>query len=100
MEIDLNNPNEFTIDNFRKLIASENDEVSTQFRITESGKLFLSKDVGNRNLDGIVFRLETNGAGNGYVGLKASRDDNWVNRVFTVVRKNWPNPQGTYSDDF
>ena len=62
MKINLNDSNDFTVENVRKLIASEDDTVHTQFRVTKDGYLFLSKDVGNRNLDGIVFRLETTAA--------------------------------------
>lgn len=100
MEINLNDPNDFTKENIKKLIASENDSVHTQFRVTNKGVLFLSKDVGNQNLEGIVFRIETNCAGNGYVGEKASMDENWVNRIYTVFNSNWPNPKHNYTDVF
>ena len=100
MTIDLNNPTEFTIDNLRKLIASEDDSVHTQFRVTNKGILFLSKSVGNKDLDGILFRLETNGAYNGYVGTEAANNDNWVTRIYEVVKKNYPNPTGNYIDNF
>ncbi|MES2592201.1 MAG: hypothetical protein V4608_09975 [Bacteroidota bacterium] len=100
MKINLKDPNDFTIDNLRKLIASEDDSVHTQFRVTTDGYLFLSRIVGNQKLDNIAFRLETNGSNNGYVGKKAASNDNWVNRVFKVVSKNWPQPSSTYIDDF
>ncbi|WPR76019.1 hypothetical protein [Algoriphagus sp. NG3] len=100
MKINLNDPKEFTVENVRTLIASEDDTVHTQFRVTKDGFLFLSQDVGNRNLEGIVFRLETNGAFNGYVGENASMDDSWVTRVFNVVNENWPKPKFPYCDNF
>ncbi|WP_439516273.1 hypothetical protein [Sediminibacterium sp.] len=100
MQIDLNNPIEFTLENVRKLIASEDDSVHTQFRVTTEGILFLSKFVGNRNLEGILFRLETNGAHNGYVGEEAAKNDEWVTRVFEAIKNNYPNPIGRYIDDF
>ncbi|MEB2785505.1 hypothetical protein [Algoriphagus persicinus] len=100
MKINLNDPKEFTVENVRTLIASEDDTVHTQFRVTKDGFLFLSQDVGNRNLEGIVFRLETNGAFNGYVGENASKDDSWVTRVFNVVNENWPRPKSLYCDNF
>ena len=100
MRINLNVPSEFTIENLRKLIASEDDTVSTQFRVTEDGYLFLSKKVGNQSLSGIVFRLETNCATNGYVGIKASQNTNWVNRIYKVIKHNWPNPESDYTDVF
>lgn len=100
MEINLNDPEDFTLENVRKLIASEDDTVHTQFRVTKNGKLILSRTVGNRNLDDILFRLETNGAFNGYVGAKAAENDGWVTRIFNVIKKNWPEPEDSYIDRF
>ncbi|NEU09786.1 hypothetical protein GZH53_15775 [Flavihumibacter sp. R14] len=100
MEIDLNNPGEFTLESLAELIASEDDSKDTQFRVTKSGILYLSKEVGNTNLEDTAFRLETNGAGNDYVGEEASKDLEWVTRVYNVISKNWPNPKTPYSDDF
>ncbi|RIW12162.1 hypothetical protein D0X99_19595 [Algoriphagus lacus] len=100
MKINLNDPKEFTIDNVKALIASEEDNVHTQFRVTQDGFLFLSKDVGNRKLEGIIFRLETNGAFNGYVGENAAKDESWVARVFNVINENWPRPKSPYCDNF
>jgi len=68
MKINLNNPNEFNLEAVSQLIATEDDSVNTQFRVTEDGMLHLSRDYGNKNLEGIIFRIETNIAGNGYVG--------------------------------
>src|SRR5690606_22727333 len=100
MEINLSDPEDFTIENVRKLIASEDDTVHTQFRVTKTGKLVLARTVGNKHVDDILFRLETNGAFNGYVGIKASQNDHWVNRVYNVVKKNWPKPTSSYIDVF
>lgn len=100
MKINLNDPQDFTKDNLKKLIASEDDSVNTQFRVDSKGFLFLSEDVGNSNLEDIVFRLETNVSGNDYVGIKASEDDGWVDRIFQVISQNWPNPKGSYCDNF
>lgn len=100
MRINLNDPKEFTLENVRKLIASGDDSVNTQFRVTNDGYLFLSHSVGNRDLEGIKFRLETNGAYNGYVGEDAAKHEAWVTRIYEVVKKNWPNPISTYIDTF
>lgn len=100
MRINLNNPDDFTMESIQKLIASEDDTVNTQFRITNDGYLILSKDTGSENLQNIVFRLETNIAGNDYVGISASEDLNWVKRVYDVIEKNWPTPESPYCDDF
>ena len=98
MRIDLKNPKEFTKENLKKLIASENDSVNTQFRVTNDGILFLSKIVGNKELDDILFRLETNVMGNGYVGKTASENEIWVTRIYNVVNKNWPDSESSYID--
>ena len=100
MRINLNDPEEFTTENLQKLIASEDDSVNTQFRVTDDGFLFLSRIVGNKGLEGIKFRLETNSAYNGYVGQEASENSNWVNRIYTAIKINWPNPITTYIDIF
>jgi hypothetical protein len=98
MRINLNNTGEFTIESLKKLIASEDDSVNTQFRVTNDGYLFISKVVGNKELDEIKFRYETNGMGNGYVGKKASEDEIWVNLIFNSVNENWPNPSSSFID--
>ncbi|MEZ5031562.1 MAG: hypothetical protein R2787_09180 [Saprospiraceae bacterium] len=100
MKIDLKDPNGLTIENVRALIESGNDSEHSQFRCTETGIMFLSTDVGADNLDGILFRLETNSANGGYVGKEASEDEVWVNRIYTAFKKHWPIPEDTYIDDF
>ena len=96
MRINLNDPKDFTIENVRKLIASHDDTVHTQFRVTKDGYLFLSEYVGYQNLDGILFRLETNSSYNGYVGQKGAANERWVKRIYEAVRKNWPHPSSSY----
>lgn len=100
MRIDIKEEEEFTIESVKELMRSVDDSKMTQYRVTEDGYLFLSEDVGNRNLDGILFRLETNGAFGGYAGPNAANDESWVERVFNVVKKNWPHPESTYIDNF
>ena len=100
MKINLKNPIEFTIDNLKLLIASGEDTTNTQYRVTKDGYLIISQDVGNQNLNNILFRLETNVMGNGYVGKPASEDDLWVERIYNVVKQNWPEPNSTYIDNF
>lgn len=100
MRINLNQPNNFSIDNLKLLMKSEDDTVHTQFRVTKDGYLFLSKDVGNKNLENILFRLETNIMGNGYVGHEAIENSDWVKRIYKAINDNWPNPTSTYIDTF
>lgn len=86
MEIDLNNPAEFTKESVRQLIASGDDSSHTQLRITKDGKAFLSKKVGADNIVGIAFRLETWIKGNGYVGPEAAKDDEWIERLYEGMK--------------
>jgi len=100
MKINLNDPSDFTLENVKKLIASGDDSIDTQFRVTTDGFLFISTSVGTEDLDGILFRLESNVAFNGWVGKDASEDEEWVERIFEAVKKNWPSPNDDYIDDF
>ena len=65
MRINLNNTGEFTIESLKKLIASEDDSVNTQFRVTNDGYLFISKVVDDNELAEIKFRYDTNRKGRG-----------------------------------
>ncbi|MCF5837862.1 hypothetical protein [Aeromonas veronii] len=100
MQIDLNNPLDFTIQNVAALIASKDDSVHRQLRVTNAGIAYLSDIVGNQNITGLAFRLETWCAGNNYVGIAASQDNDWVSRIYNVLELNWPNPTDTYIDIF
>jgi hypothetical protein len=100
MRINLNDPNDFTLENVKKLIASKDDSKHRQIRVSTDGYAYVSDDYGNLNLDGVVFRLETFNAHNDYLGEQAAEDKTWVQRVYNVLRQNWPNPIIAYSDDF
>ena len=100
MTIDLNDPLKFTVDNVRKLIASGNDRSHSQLRVSETGIAYLSDTVGGDQIDDLAFRLETFSAGRDYVGEAASRDEEWVERVYKALKDNWPNPTSTYIDLF
>lgn len=91
MRINVNDPAEFTLENLRKLMADGDDSTNTQYRVTKDGYLFLSKDVGAQNLDGISLRFETNGAYNGYTGPRAAENARWIERIYNAVKERWPN---------
>lgn len=94
--LDLTKP--FTVDDVRRLIASKDDSQARQIRVTKEGIAFLSDAVGSRDLDNILFRLETLDAGNGYTGVSAAKDDNWVRFVHERLLSNWPKPSSSYID--
>jgi len=100
MQIDLNNPNEFTLENISKLIASKDDSKHRQLRVTKAGKAYISDDVGCDNLQDITFRFEIFCKGNDYFGERASKDTKLVTRIFDALKKNWPNPKYSFIDRF
>ena len=100
MQIQLNDPNQFTLENVRKLIASGDDSTHTQLRVTKNGIAYLSDIVGAEDIDGLAFRLETLLAGSDDVGQNAAKDDHWVKKIFECLQSNWPKPTSSYIDRF
>ncbi len=98
MQIDLTDPQQFTLETVRQLIAAGDGAVHNQLRVSRDGRAWLSTVVGGAQLDGLLFRLETWAAGSGCVGSVAAEDDRWVNQVFNALRNNWPKPAGDYID--
>ena len=90
MQINLNHP--FTTGDVKKMIASKDDSQRRQLRVTSDGIAFLSDEIGNINIDDLAFRVEIWLIGSRYTGEEAANDPNWVSRVETVLRSNWPNP--------
>ena len=100
MRIDLSQPGALTLASVAALIASKDDSQARQIRVSVGGEAYLSDDVGHKNLTNVLFRLETLDAGNGYVGLQASKDQEWVGRIFAALDRHWPTPASSYIDFF
>ncbi|HWD32178.1 hypothetical protein ACIKP7_21110 [Pseudomonas caricapapayae] len=98
MQIDLNNPEQFTLEAVRSLLAAGSNAVHNQLRVNRGGIAWLSQVVGGRELEGLAFRLETWAAGSGCVGEQAAADERWVLQVFNVLQRNWPTPSSDYID--
>lgn len=98
MQLDLNDKNNLTLESIAKLLASKDDSQSRQLRVTKDGIAYLSDEIGNINIDGLAFRLETWDRGNGYTGIEASKDTKWVQQVHKDLNANWPNPKSSYID--
>ena len=98
MQIDLKDPNALTMESVAALIASKDDSEHRQIRVSTDGIAYLSDDVGNSNLEGVLFRLETYNEGNGYVGPEAAADEKHVRSVHDDLRDNWPKPKSSYID--
>lgn len=99
-QIDLNIPGALSLESVAALIASKDDSAHRQLRVTEKGIAFLSDEVGNTNIDGLAFRLETWSAHNGYVGEDASQDSKMMERIYNCLKNNWPHPSDSYIDQY
>lgn len=100
MQLNLNDPTQFTIEGVRQLLASKDDSENRQLRVPHDGIAFISDKIANIDTEELCFRLETWDRGNGYVGLSASQDEEWVKRIYTCLAKNWPTPKSSHIDFF
>ena len=98
MTINLNDPEDITVDKVGQFLGSCDDSENRQIRVTQGGIAFISDTVGRMNTEGIAFRLETFCGGNDYLGKEASKDGEWVERIYNVLKKNWPKPSAEFID--
>jgi hypothetical protein len=98
MTINLNNREDKTLEKIREFIASCDDSIPRQIRVTSGGIAFISDTTGGESIEGLAFRLETYDAGNSYLGVEASQDDKWVKEVLDILTENWPTPKASYID--
>lgn len=99
MQIDLKDPGQFTQAQVRQLIASGQDSVHNQLRVSAEGTAYLSTAaVGGVAIEGLCFRFETWAAGSGCVGAIAACDDVWVRQIFNALGEHWKNPGQDYID--
>lgn len=89
MRINVKDPSEFTVEAVRRLVASKDDSQHRQLRVSEDGYLYLSDVIGNLQLEGTRFTLETTLAGNDYTGKNAAADDDYVTSIYDTVKKHW-----------
>lgn len=88
-KIDLNNPDEVTLENVQKLIASKDDTDFHQIRVTFGGVAFVSDDYGNTNAENFALCYETFDRGTSNLGVEASQNEEWVSRVFNRLSTDW-----------
>lgn len=99
MQIELNKPENLTLDAVRQLLAGASDDEHTQLRVSRAGIAYISSGVvGGVEIDGLLFRLETWAKGSGYVGIVAASDEVWVMQIFNALKQNWPRPSSDYID--
>lgn len=100
--INLKDPEQITVENVRRMIASGDDSEHSQLWVSEDGLAYVARGVvGDGRIEGLLFRSEeTFFAGNGYVGPEAAGDPEWVRRIYEDLKKlqkayedlktNWP----------
>jgi hypothetical protein len=99
VQIDLKDPEKFTLEAVRDLLACASDDEHTQLRVTKDGIAYISSGVvGGADVQGLLFRLETWAKGSGYVGKIAASDEVWVMQIYNALKENWPNPPFDYID--
>jgi hypothetical protein len=94
MKLDISKPENLTEENVASLLASADDSDHRQLRVKEDGTTYIA---GPNEDDGTVhlFVFETWRLGSNQVGTKAAVNDEWVRRITTALRENWPNPIST-----
>ena len=100
MTINLNDPKQVTLENVCKFIASVDDSIDRQIRVTDGGIVFISDTFGGDNIEGILFRVETFHRGGGHFGQNAAKEDKWVKRIHAMLKRHWPTPGAAYIDIF
>ena len=83
--LNLNDPKQFILDGVKELIASKDDSEDRQLRVTKFCLADLSNTVGSDDKEG-------------FVGVKASNDTEWVSRIYDALRKNCLTPTKYYID--
>lgn len=99
MQIDLKDPEQFTLMAVRQLLAGGQDSVHNQLRVTRDGIAYLSTAaVGGVAIEGLMFRFETWATGSGCVGAVAACDEVWVRQIYTALGEHWSHPGQDYID--
>ena len=89
MRLNINDPKEFTVPNFARLLASKDDSQHRQLRVSKDGYVYLSDVIGNLEIDDVKFAFESWMQGNGYCGLEAAADAKYVADEYEMVRVAW-----------
>lgn len=84
-KINLNNSEEFTVEGIRKLIASVDDSIDRQFRITLDGYAVITDHDGPEDMEFYAARSGTWEAGNRNSGAIAALDTDRMEYIYQVV---------------
>ena len=104
MTINLNNPNDLTFANVRRLLSAGRDDIDLELRVRDDGIVFLSDVTGPEHMDGICFRIgdaNMNAHDKEYIGpdAMAVTDDKLVDQVLRTIAKYWQmKPQSRFAE--
>lgn len=88
MYIDFNDPEQITMGDVQKIIASDDDSQNSQIRVSKDGRVYIDHVCfGEERLEGVLFRSETYGEGNGYLGPEAAEDPAYVREVHQDLKQ-------------
>ncbi len=88
----------FTIEQCRELFREADDSEYNQVRIDLNGEVYISKDIGGENLEGVKCRFESFIAGNEYVGPKAAKDEKYILKQYERIKLAWEKDLTGYID--
>lgn len=82
---------ELSIQQVRSLVSNADDRQNNQVRVDDGGSVYVSRQaaIGNRELDGVRFKLETFVRGNDYVGPRAASDARHVSVLYEKITRAW-----------
>jgi uncharacterized protein YxjI len=87
--LQIDDPEDFTIENIKKLIASKDDSKTRQLRVAKAGLIYLSDFhmPPDDSIHALVYETWIRGAD--YCGKAASEDSHWVSEVYNWLQKDW-----------
>ena len=81
------NAKTLTIQQLQLLIRDANPEVHNQIRIDKQGFIYISEIVGNCERENVKFAFETFCANNGYVGITAANDLEYIKETYRWIQE-------------
>lgn len=83
-----------TKEDFRLLIANADDSLDNQIRIKENGDIIMysaTPDKYQPDTQNYKLRSDAMHAGNGYVGIEASKDEKYISTFYNNLIEAWEN---------
>ncbi len=87
-----------TIEQFRSMIANASDEIDHQLRVFYGGYVYISKKIASEDITGLKFMWETYDATNGYTGVIAASDEDYIAEMYNELKWEWDNGSMGYID--